>query len=120
MRIGNGMKRISLRFYVAFIVLGCASWGALAQQVPPGAKAVAKLHVKPFGKNSMLFEVINFDCPSQIKSSKGRQKFVSALKREFGRALCSSLSGPITSEKVRFTYCHGSVVLAWTVTAKFC
>jgi hypothetical protein len=78
------------------------------------------VHFKPLGKNAVLFEVINFDCPPQLKTSKGRQKFQAGLKREIGRDLCRSLSGPITSEKVRFTYCRGSVVLAWTVSSKTC
>jgi hypothetical protein len=118
------LKGITIMRYCAAAVLLLAATSvvvsASAQSVPPGSQAVAKVRMKPLGKQAVLFEVSNFECPAGARSSAGKTKLAAEWRRALGRDVCENLRDGLTKEIVRITYCGGKTVITWTATRKSC
>jgi hypothetical protein len=93
---------------------------ALAQSVPPGSRAVAKVRVKPLGNQAILFEVSNFECPAGARTAQGKARLAAEWKRALGSEICKGLRDGLNKEVVRITYCRGKTVITWTATRKSC
>jgi hypothetical protein len=112
-----------MRYHAAVVlVLAATSFvvTAAAQSVPPGAKAVAKVRLTPLGKQAVLFEVSNFECPAGARTAAGKARLASEWKRDLGSDVCQNLRQGLSKEIVRITYCGGKTVITWTATRKNC
>jgi hypothetical protein len=112
-----------MRYHAAVVlVLAATSFvvTAAAQSVPPGAQAVAKVRMKPLGKQAVLFEVSNFECPAGARTAAGKAQLASEWKRALGSDVCQNLRQGLSKEIVRITYCGGKIVITWTATRKNC
>jgi hypothetical protein len=103
-----------------FCVVTSVDLAAAAQSIPPGAQAVAKVRIKPLGKQAALFEITNFECPAGARTARGKAQLLSQWKRELGPSVCNGLRGGLNKEMVRVTYCGGRTVITWTATKKSC
>jgi hypothetical protein len=103
-----------------FLVVTSLILPVVAQSVPPGSQAVAKVRMKPLGNQSVLFEVNNFECPAGARTASGKAQLARQWKRELGPSACSSLRSGLRKEIVRITYCGGKTVITWTATRKSC
>lgn len=107
----------------SILLVGAVSLLTCAQMATLSAdqrQIIGSWRVKPIDRQTQLSEIIFYECPARLKTTKGRSAERRRLHAEFDRSLCGMAKKYKRTMVMRYGYCRGKLVFSWRVSPASC